>query len=167
MTEHCRATKHPFAICCIVSSCDPFALFQHLSLLFAAFPPVATRREAHPEGPHHDNNEAGNRTAMNQVEPYDADDAVEAMQALHCALTDDLEALEAQILALGRATASVPADDSQQMAEYYEARTALYSGLASIAEVLAWIQLKTEEDPEGDVARAIVPLPTLRGRSIH
>jgi len=104
---------------------------------------------------------------MNHVEIYDADDAVAAMQALHSALTDDLEALESRILALGHATTFVPTDGHPDLAEYFEARTALHSGLASIAEVLAWIQAKTEEDPEGEVACAIQPLPTLRGGSIH
>jgi hypothetical protein len=32
---------------------------------------------------------------------------------------------------------------------------------------LAWIQLKTEEDPEGEVATALQPLPKLRGSVIH
>jgi hypothetical protein len=104
---------------------------------------------------------------MNDGESYDMDDAVAAMQVLHAALTFDLEELEAKILALGYSVTAVPVPDNQEISEYYEARTALHSGLSSIAEVLAWIQWKTEEDPEGDVAVAIQPLPTLRGCSIH
>lgn len=104
---------------------------------------------------------------MNDGESYDMDDAVAALQALHGSLTCDLEELETKILASGYSTTAVPVPDDQKIAEYYEARIALHSGLSSIAEVLAWIQWKTEEDPEGDVAVAIQPLPTLRGHSIH
>jgi hypothetical protein len=98
------------------------------------------------------------RTAMNE-ESYDMDDAVAAIEALHDALTSDLEELETRIRALG--------DSNPEVSEYVEARASLHSGLASIAEVLAWIQLKTEEDPEGDVAVALQPLPKLRGCVIH
>jgi hypothetical protein len=114
-----------------------------------------------------DNHKAGNRTAMNDGISYDMDDAVAAMQVLHAALTFDLEELEKKILALGHSISAVPMSGNQEVSEYYEARTALLGGLSSIAEVLAWIEWKTEEDPEGDVAVAIQPLPTLRGCSIH
>ena len=100
-------------------------------------------------------------------ESYDKDDAVAAMEALHAALTCDLEELETRIRALGHTITIVPMPDNQDISEYYGARAALHSGLASIAEVMAWIQWKTEEDPEGDVAVAIQPLPTLRGCVIH
>ena len=104
---------------------------------------------------------------MNDGESYDMDDAVAAMQVLHDALTFDLEELEKKILVRGYSITAVPLPDNQEISDYYEARTALHSGLSSIAEVLAWIQWKTEEDPEGEVAAAIQPLPTLRGCSIH
>ena len=104
---------------------------------------------------------------MNDAIAYDMDDAVAAMEVLHAALTFELKELETKILALGQSVTAVPAPDNVDIAEYYAARASLHSGLASIAEVLAWIQWKTEEDPEGDVAVAIQPLPTLRGCSIH
>jgi len=107
---------------------------------------------------------------MNDETTYDMDDAVAALEALHAALTDDLEDVEAKIRALGHSILirPAPAPDAEDVAAgYYEARTALHSGLASIAEVLAWIACKTEDDPEGDVAIATQPLPTLRGYSIH
>ncbi|NIA53532.1 hypothetical protein HAV22_07680 [Massilia sp. TW-1] len=103
---------------------------------------------------------------MNE-ESYDMDDAVAAIQALHDALASDLEELEMRIRALDHAIVLVPEPDNLEVSEYYEARASLHSGLASIAEVLAWIQLKTEEDPEGDVAVALQPLPKLRGCVIH
>lgn len=104
---------------------------------------------------------------MNDDESYDMDDAVAAIEVLHAALTFDLEELEKKIIALGHSMTAVPLSDDQEISEYYAARTALHSGLSSIAEVLAWIEWKTEEDPEGDVAVAIQPLPTLRGCLIH
>lgn len=104
---------------------------------------------------------------MDDAISYDMDDAVAAMEVLHAALTFDLKELEAKILALGHSVAAVPVSDDRELADYYATRASLHSGLASIAEVLAWIQWKTEEDPEGDVAIAIQPLPTLRGCSIH
>ena len=104
---------------------------------------------------------------MNDAIAYDMDDAVAAMEALHDALTFDLNELETKILALGHPVTAVPEPDNADLADYYAARASLHSGLASIAEVLAWIQCKTEDDPEGDIAVAIQPLPTLRGCSIH
>jgi hypothetical protein len=104
---------------------------------------------------------------MNEAISYDMDDAVAAMEVLHAALTDDLHELETKILALGHSVTAVPIPDDRDIADYHAARAALHSGLASIAEVRAWIQWKTEEDPEGDVAVAVQPLPTLRGCSIH
>jgi hypothetical protein len=106
---------------------------------------------------------------MNNEAVYDMDDAVAALEALHAALTYDLEDVEAKIRALGHSILirPAPAPDAADIAGCYEARAILHSGLASIAEVLAWIACKTEDDPEGDVAVATQPLPTLRGYSIH
>lgn len=104
---------------------------------------------------------------MNAEEAYDMDDAVAALDALHAALTDDLEVLEAQMRLAPQPGTLLPDEHTNAMSEHVEARTALHSGLASIAEVLAWIRFKTEVDPEGDVAVALQPLPTLRGCQIH
>ncbi|MFS2017698.1 hypothetical protein ACEN88_14080 [Massilia sp. CT11-108] len=103
---------------------------------------------------------------MNE-ESYDMDDAVAAIEALHDALACDLEELETRIRALGHSVLLVPEPGNPEVSEFFEARASLHSGLASIAEVLAWIQLKTEEDPEGEVATALQPLPKLRGCVIH
>jgi hypothetical protein len=95
------------------------------------------------------------------------DDVVVAMEALHAALTSDLEDLETRIRALGYSIVLGPEPDNEDVSDYVEARASLHSGLASIAEVLAWIQLKTEDDPEGEVAMALQPLPKVRGCVIH
>lgn len=97
---------------------------------------------------------------------YDADDVESALHVLHSALTDDLEELEARIRSASQTVAG-PAQADPAISEYHVARTALHSGLASIAEVLGWIQWKTEDEPDGEVAVALQPLPTLRGCSIH
>ena len=99
---------------------------------------------------------------MNEVKIYDTDDAIAVLDALHAALTDDLKELEARLKA-----GQDEDDDEDEVTRQHEARTLLHSGLASIAEVLGWIEWKTEEDPEGEVAAALHPLPTLRGCSIH
>jgi hypothetical protein len=100
----------------------------------------------------------------------EVDDVEAALQVLHSELSEDLEQLEARIRAGTppmKAITPVSAQAESTMSEWHAARTALHSGLESIAEVLGWIQLKTEEEPEGAVAIALQPLPTLRGWSIH
>ena len=105
---------------------------------------------------------------MNDIS-YDMDDAVAAMEVLHAALTFDLKELETKILALGQSVTAVPPPGDEEMSDYYAARASLHSGLASIAEVLAWIRWKTEGDAEDDedIAVALQPLPTLGGSLIH
>jgi hypothetical protein len=104
---------------------------------------------------------------MENAEIYEVEDAVTVLDALHCALTSDLKELETRIAALSKGTDGTTDGDTDEMAQCCEARTALHSGLASIAEVLGWIEFKTEEEPEGEVAIAIQPLPTLRGYRVH
>jgi hypothetical protein len=104
--------------------------------------------------------------SMENAEIYEVEDAVTVLDALHCALTSDLKELEARIATLA-GTDGMTDCDTDEMAQCCEARTALHSGLASIAEVLGWIEFKTEEEPEGEVAIAIQPLPTLRGYRVH
>ena len=100
-------------------------------------------------------------------EAHDADDVEAALHALHSALTDDLEDLEARIRSASRSMSVVPTQGEADLSEYRVARTALHSGLASIAEVLAWIQWKTDEAPDSEVSVPLEPLSTLRGYSIH
>lgn len=91
---------------------------------------------------------------MNNGDPYEMDAAVAALDALHSALTDDLEELEARIR-------------MEDPSKYHEARTALHSALASIAEVLGWIHWKSEDEPDGELAVALLPPPTSGGYLIH
>lgn len=103
---------------------------------------------------------------MEKIDEDNGEDVVAALQALHLALSCDLDDVESRIGALAGAD---ELDDAavDRLTEYCAARTALHSGLASIAEVLGWVQFKIEEDAEGEVAAAIQPLPTVRGCSIH
>jgi hypothetical protein len=94
--------------------------------------------------------------AMKNGDQYEMDAVVAALDALHSALTNDLEELEARIRTEDRSTT-----------QYHEARTSLHSALASIAEVLGWIQWKTEDEPDGELAAALLPLPTSGGYLIH
>lgn len=100
----------------------------------------------------------------------EVDDVEAALHVLHSELSEDLEQLEARIRTAAppmNAITPVSAEADSTMSEWHAARTALHSGLESIAEVLGWIRLKTDEEPEGVVALALQPLPTLRGWSIH
>src|SRR5438128_523790 len=96
------------------------------------------------------NHELETGIGMNDLDVYDMDDAVAALEALHCALTYDLKVLEARIRKEQLPFTDAAAPDEHQVTSHDEARTLLHSGLASITEVLGWIQWKTEEDPEGD-----------------
>lgn len=102
-----------------------------------------------------------------ETEVYDTDDAVTLLQALHAALSADLDILETRIRALARQAPGDADKMSQEQAAFFEARTGLHSGLASITEVLAWIEWKIEEDPEGDIATVMQHPSELRGCVIH
>jgi hypothetical protein len=104
---------------------------------------------------------------MNETAIYDMDDAVAALAALPDVFTYDLQVLEERIRSERRPFADPALAAGHEAARQAAARALLHSGLASITEVLGWIQAKTEEDPEGDVAIALRPLPTLRGCVIH
>jgi phage shock protein A len=104
---------------------------------------------------------------MNDTETDETADTVEVLDALHCALSTDLEDLETQIAALDSGRCELSATDAHAIAQYRNARTALHSGLASIAEVLGWIEWKTEQEPDGAIAIAVQALWTSRGYLIH
>jgi hypothetical protein len=106
--------------------------------------------------------------AMKNGDHYETDAVVAALDALHSALTDDLEELEARIRAEDHSIIlAAPVQDVPPMTQYHEARTALHSALASIAEVVGWIQWKTEDEPDGELAVALLPRPTSGGYLIH
>lgn len=104
---------------------------------------------------------------MQKINIDDADAAMSSMQSLRSAMTLELEDIEERMETL----AALPAADSEsgieEMAVYGVTRAALYSGLASINEVLGWVHLMTEKDAEGNISEAVKALPTLQVFSIH
>lgn len=102
---------------------------------------------------------------MNDMDLCDTEIVVTVLQALQDEMTADLADLESRI-GTGRGAIRIdPADGDLE--ELRTARIALHSGLASIREVLGWIEWITETDPEGETAVAAQPLPTALGFPIH
>lgn len=107
---------------------------------------------------------------MERIDLCDASDAVSSMQALREALTTDLGDIEDRIQELAQSSlASSDSDDSgiSDMQVYCVARAALYSGLASINEVLGWVRLMTAKDSAGNTVEVVKSLPTVPVFSIH
>ena len=96
---------------------------------------------------------SGNGINMDTIDINVASDAMSSMQALRSAMTADLEDLENRMQELSNSSVANSPDVIDEMAVYCAARTALYSGLASINEVLGWVHLMTEKDPDGNTAR--------------
>jgi len=104
---------------------------------------------------------------MEIMDLCDANDAVSSMQALRTALMDDLDDIENRIHELAQYRDATSDSGASEMQIYYVARAALYSGLASINEVLGWVRLITAKDSEGNVAEIVKSLPTVPVFSIH
>jgi hypothetical protein len=97
----------------------------------------------------------------------DTEMVVTVLEALQEEMTADLADLEKRIRAIPETIWISPAYGSGEMAQMRTAVTALHSGLASIREVLGWIEWMAESDPEGETAIAAQPLPTALGFPIH
>lgn len=104
---------------------------------------------------------------MERMDLCDASDAVSSMQALRHGLTEDLDDIENRIHALAQSPLATSESGIIEIQVYYVARAALYSGLASINEVLGWVRLMAAKDPEGNVADVVKSLPTVPVFSIH
>jgi hypothetical protein len=104
---------------------------------------------------------------MDTIELCDASDAMSSMQALRCAMTVDLEDVESRIQEILDSPFADSEEASDEMAVYCATRVALYSGLASINEVLGWVHLMTEKDADGKTAEAVRSLPTIHTFSVH
>jgi hypothetical protein len=102
---------------------------------------------------------------MDTIDIRDAGDAMSSMQALRSAMTVDLEDVESRMQELSNSSLSNSAID--EMAVYCATRMALYSGLASIKEVLGWVHLMTEKDSNGNTAEVVRSLPTIQTFSVH
>jgi hypothetical protein len=104
---------------------------------------------------------------MERIDLCDASDAVSSMQALRMGLTEDLDDIENRIHELAQSPLATSDSGISEMQVYYVARAALYSGLASINEVLGWVRLMAVKDTEGNVAEVVKSLPTVPVFSIH
>jgi hypothetical protein len=104
---------------------------------------------------------------MDEMDIADTEMVVTVLEALQDEMTADLAALESRIRAAPDAIRIAPVQDSSELEELRTARTALHSGLASIREVLGWIEWMTEKDPEGETSIAAQPLPTVLDFPIH
>jgi hypothetical protein len=104
---------------------------------------------------------------MEKMDLCDASDAVTSMQALRIGLTEELDDIETRIHELAQSPLVNSDSGISDMQVYYVARAALYSGLASINEVLGWVRLMAAQDSEGNVAEVVKSLPTVPVFSIH
>jgi len=104
---------------------------------------------------------------MERMYLRDASDAVSSMQALRVELTEDLDDIENRMHELAQSPMATSESGNNDMRVYWAARAALYSGLASINEVLGWVRLMAAKNTEGNVAEVVKSLPTVAVFSIH
>lgn len=104
---------------------------------------------------------------MDEIDISDTEMVVTVLEALQEEMTADLGDLEGRIRAIPEVIQLSPEHVSGELAELRTAVTALHSGLASIREVLGWIEWMAEKDPEGETSIAAQPLPTALGFPIH
>lgn len=104
---------------------------------------------------------------MERISLCDASDAVSSMQALRMQMTEELDDIENRIHQLAQSPSVTSHSALGEMKIYYLTRAALYSGLASINEVLGWVGLMAANDSEGNVAEVVKSLPIMPAFSIH
>ena len=104
---------------------------------------------------------------MERMELCDATDAVSSMQALREELAEDLDDIENCIHELAQSPLATSDSGTNDMRVYCVARAALYSGLASINEVLGWVRLMAAKDSEGNTVEVVKSLPTVPVFLIH
>jgi hypothetical protein len=105
--------------------------------------------------------------SMEKMDLCDISDAVSSMQALRAGLTEELDDIENRMHELAQSSSAISDSGISEMQIYHVARAALYSGLASINEVLGWVRLMAAHDSEGNVAEVVKSLPTVPVFSIH
>ncbi len=88
-------------------------------------------------------------------------DAVSSMEVLRDALTAELDDVENQIYELVWSNSAKSDDVLNDLRVYHVAKVALYSGLASINEVLGWVRLMAEKDSDGNTAEVVKSLPSI------
>jgi hypothetical protein len=104
---------------------------------------------------------------MQKMRVKDTDDAVAGVTALREILVSELATIDRLIKkcehgSLAKRTKSAPSGGEEQdqiLATYQRVRTSLLSGLASIDEVLGWVHMLAEKDPEGNELDCVRSLP--------
>ena len=96
-----------------------------------------------------------------------ASDAVSSMEILRDALTAELDDVENQIYELAQSSSAESDEVLNDLRVYHVARSALFSGLASINEVLGWVRLMAEKDSDGNTAEVVKSLPSVPVFSLH
>jgi len=104
---------------------------------------------------------------MEKMNLGDASDAVSSMQVLRSILTEELDEVENCIRELAQSPLGKSEHGASEMQAYAIARAALYSGLASVNEVLGWVHLMAAKDAEGNMAEVVKSLPTVPMFVIH
>ncbi|HJV84957.1 MAG TPA: hypothetical protein VJ698_05740 [Noviherbaspirillum sp.] len=104
---------------------------------------------------------------MERMNLGDASDAVSSMQVLREELVEDLNDIEKRIDELSQSPLAASDSGITDMQVYRVARAALYSGIASINEVLGWVRLMAAKDSDGNVAEIVKSLPTVPVFSLH
>ncbi len=104
---------------------------------------------------------------MAKMDICDAVDAVSSMRALRQVLVSDLDDIENSIGDLAQSELADTESGVANLEVYCAARAALYSGLASINEVLGWVHLITEKDSGGNASELLRSLPMVPVSSIN
>ncbi len=104
---------------------------------------------------------------MENMNLSDVSDAVSGMQALRDGLTAELDEIEDRINELAHSSLATSSSGMGDLRVYHVARAALYSGLASINEVLGWVRLMAAKDSDGNMATVVKSLPTVPVVSLH
>lgn len=104
---------------------------------------------------------------MNEAKMSDNEVVMTVLQALQEEMHADLADLDSRIGATAADGQPEATDDGTDLAELRTARTAIHSGLASIREVLGWIEWISEEDEEEKSSIAVQPLPADLAVRIH
>ncbi|WP_040038987.1 hypothetical protein [Noviherbaspirillum autotrophicum] len=104
---------------------------------------------------------------MERMDLCDASDAVSSMHVLRAELTADLDDIENRIHDLVQSPLATSDSGINDMQVYCVARAALYSGLASINEVLGWVRLMAAKDADGNMPEVVKSLPTVPVFSLH
>jgi len=89
------------------------------------------------------------------------------MQVLRAELTAELADIENRIHDLVQSPLATSDSGVSDMRVYCVARAALYSGLASINDVLGWVRLMAAKDSDGNMSEVVKSLPTVPVFSLH